>query len=199
MCVLLGGGTDEDWGVGAEYLLVPSRADSTVDARDEDEAAWEEARCVPHLEDEEPFATIAAARVLLGELFAGGEVAIYSSHYAGEYGLLITIPDLDMAAGLRDGRSSPDKELIYLCGESAGQWEFLFAFGSPVLPSSQDGQLHVETGPALLVSALARLHPGTSPEALAALELSGLRGELEAVTDPRGVVGHWIHGNGEDD
>ena len=251
-------GTDEDWGVGAEYLLVPSRADTTVDARDEDEAAWEEARCVPHLEDEEPFATIAAARVLLGELFAGGEVAIYSSHYAGECGLLITIPDLDMAAGLRDGRSSPAKELIYLCGESADQWEFLFAFGSPVLPSSQDGQLHVETGPdgearwslvidapdrefslwhldevteydtvwrqatwsglspsqqvsvvmnvsedgrhpALLVSALARLHPGTSPEALAALELSGLSGELEAVTDPRGVGGPWIHGNGEDD
>ena len=247
-------GTDEDWGVGAEYLLVPSRAESVVDARDDDAAAWEEARCVPLLEDEEPFATIAAARVLLGELFTGGKVAIYSSHFAGEYGLLITTADLDMAAAMRDGRSSPEKELVYLCGESTFQWEFLLALGSPVLPSSENGSVHVESWedgeatwsrvidepnrefslwhldevtesdsvwkqatwsglsaseqvavvmnvgedgrhPTQLVAALARLHPGTSPEAMAALELSGLYEELEAYADPRGVIGYWIHGH----
>jgi len=251
-------GTDEDWGVGAEYLLVPSRAESSVNSRDDDAAAWEDARCVPLLEDEEPFATIAAARVLLGELFAGREVAIYSSYFAGEYGLLITSPDLDMTAAVRDGRSSPEKELVYLCGESTSQWEFLLAFGSPVLPSSENGSVHVESWedgeatwshvidhpdrefslwhldevtesdsvwrratwsglspteqvavvmnvsedgrhPAQLVAALAQLHPGTSPEALAALELSGLRGELNAFTDPLGVVGYWLHAQEEVD
>jgi hypothetical protein len=251
-------GTDEDWGVGGEHLLVPSRAESSVDSRDDDAAAWEDARCVPLLEDEEPFATIAAARVLLGELFVRGDVAIYSSYFAGEYGLLITTPDLDMTAAMRDGRTSPEKELVYLCGESTFQWEFLLAFGSPALPSSQNGSVHVESWedgeatwshvidepdrefnlwrleevtesdsvwrratwsglspseqvavvmnvsedgrhPAHLVAALARLHPGTSSEALAALELSGLSGELEVFTDPRGVVGYWLHTHEEVD
>jgi hypothetical protein len=251
-------GTDEDWGVGAEYLLLPSRVETSVDSRDVDAAAWEEARCVPLLEGEDPFATVAAARVLLGELFARREVAIYSSYFAGEYGLLITTPDLDMTAALRDGRPSLEKELVYLCGESASQWEFLLAFGSPVLPSSENGSVHVESWedgeatwshvldvpdreftlwhldavtesdsvwrratwsglspseqvavvmnvsedgrhPAHLVAALARLHPGTSPEALAALELSGLSGELETFTDPLGVVGYWLRTDEEVD
>lgn len=135
-------GTDEDWGVGAESLLMPSDSqggDSTSSILSDD---WDEARCVPYLDGEDALVTIAAARVLLGELFRGGNVSIYSTYYAGEYGLLIAEPGYDLAAEL--GRGEPEEsEFIYIAAESPFQWEFLLALGAPNLPSTDEG-IHVE-------------------------------------------------------
>lgn len=139
-------GTDEDWGVGAETLLVPSSALLDSETRERNTEEWESARCVPFLEGEDALVTVAAARVLLGELFTMGVVSIFSTSFRGEYGLLITNPDFDVAAAYSKKDWMERNELIYLGAESPFQWEFLLTLGGPVLPDADADIVHVEVG-----------------------------------------------------